>query len=288
MFIAKDLNEYKVLDTGDGMKLENWNGVLLARPDPQVIWPKTSPNIWQKADAVYHRSDTGGGEWEFTNQQIPERWVFGYKGLKMYVRPTGFKHTGIFPEQAANWDWIRDKIRTSSKREPKVLNLFGYTGGASLAALSAGASVVHVDAAKSMIDWFTENLKLSGLDKKPVRYLIEDCSKFVLREQRRGNTYDGIIMDPPSYGRGKGGEVWKMEKDIYNLIAECTKILSKDPLFFMINSYTTGLSHVVMDNMLYKTVVPKFRGKVKGDVLALPVENSKTHLPCGNTSRWER
>ncbi|MEX1307419.1 MAG: class I SAM-dependent methyltransferase [Eubacteriales bacterium] len=288
MFIAKDLTDYKVLDTGDGMKLEDWGGTLLSRPDPQVIWPKTSPNIWQKADGVYHRSDTGGGEWQFSNSNIPERWSFNYKGIKMYVKPTGFKHTGVFPEQAANWDWIREKIKDSNRNAPTVLNLFGYTGGASLAALSVGANVVHVDAARSMIEWFKENLSLSHLDKKPIRYMVDDCLKFVLREQRRGNTYDGIIMDPPSYGRGKNGEIWKMEKDIYNLVVECVKIMSPNPLFFLINSYTTGLSHVVTDNILIKTVVPKFRGRVRGDVLALPVANSKTFLPCGTASRWER
>jgi len=287
MFIAKTLTDYKVLDTGDGMKLEDWNGIILSRPDPQVIWPKTSPKLWQKAHAVYHRSDTGGGEWQYFDK-LPERWEFAYRGIKMHVKPTGFKHTGVFPEQSANWDWCAERIAKSGRQTVKILNLFGYTGGASLACLNAGAEVVHVDSAHSMIAWFKDNLALSKLDKKPIRYIVEDCLKFVLREQRRGNTYDGIIMDPPSYGRGKGGEVWKMEKDIYNLIVECSKILSKNPLFFLVNSYTTGLSHVVMDNMLAKTVQAKFSGKVRGDTLVIPVQNAKLYLPCGTTSRWER
>jgi len=287
MFVAKDLTDYKILDAGKGKKLEDWKGVILSRPDPQVIWPVSSPKLWHKADAVYHRSDKGGGEWEYFSN-IPERWVFSYKGIRMYVKPTGFKHTGIFPEQSANWDWMRNKIRGSNKENIKVLNLFAYTGGASLACLSAGASVVHVDSAHSMTAWFKENLALSEMEKRPIRYIVEDCVKFVLREQRRGNVYDGIIMDPPSYGRGKSGEVWKMEKDIYNLVSECSKLLSKNPLFFLINSYTTGLSNVVMDNMIMKTIIPKYKGKVKGDTLCLPIENSKTYLPCGTASRWER
>jgi 23S rRNA (cytosine1962-C5)-methyltransferase len=287
MFVAKDLADYQILDTGDGLKLENWKGVILSRPDPQVIWPKTSPKLWHKADGVYHRNDTGGGEWEHFGN-VPEKWIFSYRGIRMYVKPTGFKHTGIFPEQSANWDWMSEKIRSSNRDNIKVLNLFGYTGGATLTCLKAGASVVHVDAAHSMIAWFKDNLALSELDKKPIRYIVDDCVKFVLREQRRGNTYDAIIMDPPSYGRGKSGEVWKMEKDIYNLILECSKIMTKNPLFFLINSYTTGLSHVVMDNMIKSIIMPKYNGKVRGDTLCIPIQNSKSYLPCGTSSRWER
>ena len=287
MFVAKDLSDYRILDTGNGRKLELWKGITLSRPDPQVIWEKTSPKLWMKADAVYNRNDQGGGDWEFFNE-VPDRWIFNYKGIRMYVKPTGFKHTGIFPEQSANWDWMIDKIRVSRKDNIKVLNLFGYTGGASLACLKAGADVVHVDAAASMISWFKENLILSELDSKKIRYMADDCMKFVLREQRRGNRYDAIIMDPPSYGRGKNGEVWKMEKDIAPLIEACSKILTKNPLFFMISSYTTGLSNVVMDNMVKTSVVSKFGGRVKGDTLCIPIDNSNMYLPCGTTTRWER
>jgi 23S rRNA (cytosine1962-C5)-methyltransferase len=287
MFVAKDLVDYRILDTGEGMKLERWKNVTLSRPDPQVIWKKDSPKLWNKVDAVYHRNDSGGGDWEFFTQ-VPDRWIFNYKGIRMYVKPTGFKHTGIFPEQSANWDWMIDKIRLSRRDNIKVLNLFGYTGGASLACLKAGASVVHVDSASSMNSWFKENLILSELDKKDIRYIADDCVKFVLREQRRGNTYDAIIMDPPSYGRGKGGEIWKMEKDVENLIFQCSKIMTRNPLFFMLSSYTTGLSSIVMDNMIKRNIVSKYKGKVKGDTLCIPIDNSNLYLPCGTTSRWER
>ncbi len=286
MFIADGLRDYRILDAGDGMKLEDWDGIVLSRPDPQVIWPISSPAKWKRADAVYHRSDQGGGSWEF-NKPLPERWTFTHHAVKMYVKPTGFKHTGVFPEQSANWDWIIQKIRSAKKKPVRVLNLFGYTGGASLAALSAGAEVVHIDAAQSMITWFKDNLSLSKLADSPVRYIAEDCMKFVLREQRRGNTYDGIIMDPPSYGRGKGGEVWKLEKDIYGLIEACVPLLTPDPLFVLINAYTTGLSHVVMDNMMKKAVSPIYGGKVSGGTLCLPVAASGLYLPCGTVSRWE-
>jgi len=287
MYIAKGLKDYQIIDAGDGMKLEDWSGILLSRPDPQVIWPKSSPELWRQTAAEYHRSDQGGGNWEYY-QSLPKSWTFSHKKISMYVKPTGFKHTGVFPEQSANWEWVYKKIAASKNRPVRVLNLFGYTGGASLSALSAGAEVVHVDAAQSMISWFKENLALSKLTDAPIRYIVDDCMKFVLREQRRGNTYDGIIMDPPSYGRGKNGEVWKLEKDIFSLIKACVPILTENPLFVLVNAYTTGLSHVVMDNMLRITVGQAKGGKVNGDTLCLPIKNSNLYLPCGTVSRWER
>lgn len=283
MFLADKFSDYTVLDTGEGEKLENVGGVILQRPDPQVIWAKSDPKLW-KPHAVYERSDTGGGKWRFI-KQVPQRWSLNYGKLRFYVRPTGFKHIGIFPEQSANWDYIADSIRQSG-RKIKVLNLFAYTGGATLAALSAGASVVHVDAAKSMNEWAKENAVLSGFGGADVRYIADDCHKFVLREQRRGNTYDAIIMDPPSYGRG-GGNVWKIEDDLFPLIQECAKLLSDKPLFFIVNSYTTGLSDIVSRNMLEICVGRKFGGSVESGTLCLPQRNSKVVLPCGTTARWE-
>ena len=256
-----------------------------ARPDPQVIWEKQRPELWKKAAASYARSHTGGGHWDFF-RELPERWTVSYGDLSFYVRPTGFKHTGLFPEQSANWDFMAEKIRRAG-REGRVLNLFAYTGGATLACAAAGASVTHVDAAKSMVAWAKENAALSGLSGRPIRYIVDDCMKFVLREQRRGRTYDGILMDPPSYGRGAGGQVWKVEEDLCGLVAEAAKLLSDHPLFFIINSYTTGLSAVVTENLLNACVTSRYGGHVEADNLVLPVEGQALWLPCGTTARWQ-
>ena len=282
MIIADKISDYKVLDTGDGMKLESWGGYLLARPDPQVIWKKSRPALWEKAHAVYHRSATGGGHWEY-QKQLPERWEIGYGGLRFYVRPTGFKHTGLFPEQSANWQFMMDALSGGEE----VLNLFAYTGGATLAAAKAGARLTHVDAAKSMVAWAKENAALSGLAEAPIRYMVDDCMKFVLREQRRGRKYQGIIMDPPSYGRGSGGQIWRVEEHLFPLVEECAKLLAEDAKFFIINSYTTGLSAVVTQNMLEQCVAEKLGGSIQADSLVLPVQEQRVYLPCGTTARWQ-
>ena len=284
MFVADEIKQYSILDTGDGMKLEDWNGILLARPDPQVIWEKQFPRLWEKAHGIYHRSTSGGGRWEF-QKSLPERWTISFRNLKFYVRPTNFKHTGLFPEQSANWAFLMDKIAAWGKR-PKVLNLFAYSGGASVACAASGAQVTHVDAAKSMNAWAKENLALSGLEDRPVRFLADDCLKFVLREQRRGNRYDGIIMDPPSYGRGAGGSVWKIEDNLFELVKEAAKLLTDHPLFFLISSYTTGLSSVVCANMLQLVVKSQYGGDIHGGDLCIPVRNSQVLLPCGTSTRW--
>ncbi len=283
MILADKWQDYKVLETGQSNKLESWGDVVLLRPDPQVIWnnPIKKKHL---ADAVYKRSSKGGGNWDY-KKDLPESWIIKYKELAFNVRPTGFKHTGLFPEQAANWDFIIENIKNAG-REIKVLNLFAYTGGATVAAASAGASVVHVDAAKGMVAWAKENVKLSGLEDKPVRYIVDDVVKFVQREQRRGNKYDCIIMDPPSYGRGPKGEIWKLEDELYGLVEECVKVLSDKPLFFIINSYTTGLASSVLSNILRITTENKFEiESIVADELGLPVENSNTVLPCGSTAR---
>ncbi len=285
MFLADTGGGYEILDTGDGMKLESWGGIVLSRPDPQVIWPKARPALWQKADGEYMRSSSGGGQWRFL-KKLPERWTVEVSGLSFYVRPTGFKHTGLFPEQCANWQFMQKAVADSGRRDVSVLNLFAYTGGATVACAKAGAAVTHVDAAKSMVAWAKENAALSGLLDAPIRYMVDDCLKFVLREQRRGRRYDGIVMDPPSYGRGSGGQVWKVEKDLFSLVAETAKLLSDDPLFFIINSYTTGLSAEVSANML-RMAIPS-PGIIDRDDLALPVRNSDMVLPCGTTARWHR
>lgn len=283
VFLTDQWQDYKVLDTGDGMKLEQWGDVVLSRPDPQVIWARQNPALWDAAHAEYIRSARGGGEWNYM-KKLPERWTVSYGKLKFYVRPTGFKHTGLFPEQASNWDFMAGMIKKASFA-PRVLNLFAYTGGATLACAAAGAQVTHIDAAKSMNGWAKENLALSGLDDRPVRILADDCLKFVLREQRRDNRYDGIVMDPPSYGRGADGKVFRTEDDLFHLVSETAKLLSDTPLFFIINSYTTGLSSVVSGNLLH--ICLKNRGGVidAGD-LCLPVENQDVLLPCGTTTRW--
>jgi len=286
MYIADQLKDYRILDTGDGMKLERWGEVILSRPDPQVIWPRSNPELWEKADAVYLRSREGGGNWDF-KRSLPESWAFTYKNLKFTVRPTGFKHTGLFPEQSVNWDYMGGVLSERSS-EPRVLNLFAYTGGATAACAAAGASVTHVDAAKSMVAWAKQNLALSGLSDRPVRYIVDDCLKFVLREFRRKNVYDGIIMDPPSYGRGSGGSVWKVEDDLFELVHESAKLLGPDPAFFVLNSYTTGLSSVVTKNILEMCVSSSFGGRVEAGDLVIPVEKSRLLLPCGTTARWHR
>ena len=283
MFIASDWKDYEVLDTGDGEKLERWGKVILRRPDPQAIWPKQAPAIWETVDAHYHRSTHGGGEWEFF-KRLPERWTVKYKDLEFYVRPTGFKHTGLFPEQAVNWDWMRKLIETR-RGSAKVLNLFGYTGGATLACAKAGAHVTHVDAAKGMVQWAGENRKLSQIPEENVRWIVDDALKFVNREARRGNFYDGILMDPPSYGRGPGGEVWKLENELFRLVEACAGVLSAKPLFVLVNSYTTGLQPAVLSNILRMTVSSRFGGTLSSEEVVLNVTKGGV-LPCGASGRW--
>ena len=280
MYTADNWKDYEVLDTAHGEKLERWGNVLLRRPDPQVIWKKEgNPALWKKADGFYHRSKSGGGSWEFS-KKLPDRWQISYGKLKFFVRPTGFKHTGLFPEQAVNWDYIGKKI-SGETRKKNVLNLFAYTGGATLAAAAAGADVVHVDASKGMVSWAKENLELSGLRDRYVRFIVDDCEKFVAREIKRGHFYDGIIMDPPSYGRGPGGEMWKMEDKIYDLVKLCSNLLSDNPLFFIINSYTTGLAPTVIKNIISRAL----SGKAEAEEIGLPVTSSGIFLPCGATGR---
>ena len=281
-----DWNDYELIDTSAGERLERWGYVILIRPDPQIIWntPKTNP-LWRNAHARYHRSNTGGGHWQ-EHQKMPAVWSIRYKEMTFNLKPMGFKHTGIFPEQAVNWDFAMNKIK-EAKRPVKVLNLFGYTGAASLACASAGAEVCHVDASKGMVAWAKENAVSSGLADKPIRWLVDDCVKFVQREQRRGNTYDGIIMDPPSYGRGPGGEVWKLEEQLYHLVELCLPILSKQPLFFILNSYTTGLSPAVMEYLLGVMLKKPFGGTVSSSEIGLPVTSSGFVLPCGSTAIWQ-
>ncbi len=286
MRIANGWEEYKIVDTSDNEKLERWGEIVLIRPDPQIIWKSAhKSDLWNNAHAHYHRSNKGGGEWSY-NKKFKDSWVVKYKDLSFNIKPTGFKHTGLFPEQAVNWDFMMDKIK-KSKDEVKVLNLFAYTGGATLACSKAGAKVTHVDASKGMVSWARENATLSELDKNPIRWLVDDCEKFVQREIRRGNRYDAIIMDPPSYGRGPGGEVWKLEDNIYDLVKLCSKVLSDKPLFFILNSYTTGLSPSVMAYLLSETIGTKYKGKVSADEIGLPVELSGCALPCGSTAIWE-
>ena len=284
MYLADGWRDFEVLDTGDGQKLERWGQVILSRPDPQVIWPKGTPRAWKEAQAHYTRSEKGGGAWEFYDK-LPERWVINYRDLKFYVHPTGFKHTGLFPEQAANWDAMRSLIQKRPKGTVKVLNLFAYTGGATLACAAAGAHVTHVDAAKGMVAWAKENRELTGLPETSFRFIVEDALAFVKREARRGNVYDGILMDPPSYGRGPTGEVWKLENELYGLVSACTEVLSEKPLFFFINSYTTGLQPAVLSNILRKTVGAKKGGHVDAQEVCLPVASGGV-LPCGATGRW--
>ena len=281
MYLATDWKEYGVLDAGNGNKREFWGDVVLTRPDPQAVWTMKEA----ACDATYIRSSSGGGHWEF-HKELPDRWTIRYRDLCFVVRPTGFKHTGLFPEQAVNWDWMRSRLQPFSAaagRKPKVLNLFAYTGGATCACAKEGAEVVHVDAAKGMVAWAKENAAKSGLSDAPIRYIVDDCVKFVQREIRRGNRYDGILMDPPSYGRGPTGEMWKIENDLYELVVLCAKLLSDTPCFFLINSYTTGLAPSVLANVL-KLTMPK--GIVEADEVGLPVMKRDLVLPCGASGRW--
>ncbi len=284
MRYSKDWTDYELLDCSEGERLERWGDIILIRPDPQVIWstPKTHP-MWKKADARYVRSKEGGGHWEY-KKQLPEFWKLNYKDLSFKISPTGFKHTGLFPEQAVNWDAMREKIQSAGQKI-KVLNLFAYTGGATLASAAAGASVCHVDAAKGMVHWARENAELSGLSEKPVRWIVDDCTKFVGREIRRGNFYDAIILDPPSYGRGPGGEVWKLEDQIYDLLSLCSGVLTEKPLFVLLNSYTTGLSASTMAYVLGATM-KKFGGTVSAEEIGLPVTETGMVLPCGSSAIW--
>ena len=287
MDIAKNWQDYEILDMANGEKLERWGEIVLVRPDPQIIWKdKTYPEKWKNAHAIYRRSKTGGGSWEY-KRKIPSSWEIRYKNLTFNVKPMGFKHTGLFPEQAVNWDWMINKIK-SEKRDIKVLNLFAYTGGATVACLSAGASVCHVDSSKGMTTWAKENVISSNLADRPVRYIVDDVVKFVNREIRRGNTYDAIIMDPPSFGRGANGEVWQFEENIYELVKLCTKVLSDKPLFFLINSYTTGISAKVLENILNMCIDKKYGGKTYSGEIGLMMTGQNIALPCGIYGRWEK
>ncbi|MDY6073802.1 MAG: class I SAM-dependent methyltransferase [Eubacteriales bacterium] len=285
MFITHKWQDYEVIDAGDGYKLERWKDIILQRPDPQAIWAKADPELWKNCDAVYERSNSGGGSWTF-NKKLPERWTVSYNDIQFFVRPTGFKHTGLFPEQAANWDFMIDEVKNSQNR-PKILNLFAYTGGASVALAKAGAHVTHVDAAKGMVQWAKENVSLNDIPSDSMRYIVEDVKKFVLREIRRGNTYDGIIMDPPSYGRGPGGEVWKLEDELQELVSLCAQLLSSNAIFFLLNGYTTGFSQSVLGNILLREIVAKHGGSVKADELCLPI-TAGGMLPCGTSARWTK
>ena len=297
MEIAKDWKDYEIIDMASGEKLERWGNITLIRPDPQIIWnDKLHPETWKKADARYCRSNQGGGHWEY-KKRLPESWQIKYKDLTFNIKPMGFKHTGLFPEQAVNWEWMIKKIKEEKKktgRTIKVLNLFAYTGGATVACSYAGAEVVHIDSSKGMVSWAKENLASSGLGNNLVRFMIDDVTKFVQREIRRGNKYDAIIMDPPSYGRGKNGEVWQFESGIFDLVELCTKVLSDKPLFFLINSYTTGISSKVLENILninlkkiknISSVINK--GKFSSGEIGLPMKDSNLILPCGIFGRWE-
>ncbi|MCM1568727.1 MAG: class I SAM-dependent methyltransferase [Roseburia sp.] len=299
MWIADNWTDYEVLDTSGGEKLERWGNYILVRPDPQVIWDTPHQHrAWKNKNGHYHRSARGGGEWEF--QGLPDEWSIGYEGtgfvkasqnrLTFHLKPFSFKHTGLFPEQAVNWDWFSGLIRTAlekePQRQPRILNLFAYTGGATLAAAAAGAAVTHVDAAKGMVGWARENAASSGLADAPIRYLVDDCVKFVERELRRGNRYDGIIMDPPSYGRGPKGEIWKIEENIYHLIRLTSRLLSQDALFFLINSYTTGLQPAVLSYMMNLCITKQLGGSVAAREIGLPVTESGLILPCGASGRW--
>ncbi|MCZ8513009.1 class I SAM-dependent methyltransferase [Paenibacillus filicis] len=286
MFAAQDWQDYELIDTGGGEKLERWGTIVLRRPDPQIIWPLVKDSgAWRSADAHYHRSSSGGGSWEY-KKELPERWTVTYKGLSFYIKPTGFKHTGLFPEQAVNWSWMMDKIRGAG-RPIRVLNLFAYTGGATIACASAGAEVCHVDAAKGMVQWAKENVQLSELGERKVRFITDDVFKFVQREQRRGSKYDAIIMDPPSYGRGPNGETWKLETNLYPFVESCMSILTDKPLFFLINSYTTGISATVLHNILALSLGRSYGGSITCGEIGLPITASGLTLPCGILGRWE-
>ena len=284
MEVANNWKDYEILDMANGEKLERWGDVILIRPDPQIIWKsKSFPKKWESANARYNRSSSGGGGWKY-NKKMPENWQIKYKDLTFNIKPMGFKHTGLFPEQAVNWDWMIEKIK-NAKRDIKVLNLFAYTGGATVACSYAGASVCHVDSSKGMTTWAKENVASSGLEKRPIRFIVDDVVKFVNREIRRGKKYDAIIMDPPSYGRGTNGEVWKFEENIADLVELCTKVLSDNPLFFLINSYTTGISSIVLEDILRLNI--KKNGEFSHGEIGLPMRESKLILPCGIYGKWE-
>ncbi len=297
MWIADNWKEYEVLDTSRGEKLERWGSFYLVRPDPQVIWDTPRKHRgWKQKNGHYHRSSKGGGQWEFFD--LPDEWGISYelggaagKKLAFRLKPFSFKHTGLFPEQAVNWDWFYDLIRREARQKDrplKVLNLFAYTGGATLAAAAAGAGVTHVDASKGMVGWAKENAAASGLENAPIRWLVDDCVKFVEREIRRGNKYDGIIMDPPSYGRGPKGEIWKIEESLWPFLELTAQLLSQDAVFFLLNSYTTGLQPAVLSYLLHTCVEKRFGGTVKADEIGLPVTESGLVLPCGASGRWQR
>ena len=286
MFLNSQWKDYEVLDTGNGDKLERWGNIVLCRPDPQVIWPKAEPTLWKSAQAVYTRSESGGGRWNYYTS-IPERWTVSWNELQFFVKPTGFKHTGLFPEQAANWDFMQRQLQRVGADNKKVLNLFAYTGGATMACASVGAHVTHVDAAKGMVLWAKENRDLNHIPEEFTRFIVEDAKAFVSREIRRGNHYDGIVMDPPSYGRGPNGEVWKLEDELYGLVELCSQVLSDDPVFFVLNGYTTGFCASVLANILSRCLCKRFGGHVEADELCLPVKSGGV-LPCGTTGRWFR
>ncbi|MBP3218159.1 MAG: class I SAM-dependent methyltransferase [Lachnospiraceae bacterium] len=287
MWIADNWKDYEVLDTSSGEKLERWGDYLLIRPDPQVIWNTPKGREWQRVNGHYFRSDKGGGNWEF--RDLPEEWQIRYRELSFHLKPFSFKHTGLFPEQAVNWDWCAQLIRRRIERtgQPvRVLNLFAYTGGATISAAAAGAAVTHVDSSKGMVTWAKENAVLSDLQDAPIRYLVDDCGKFVQREIRRGNTYDGIILDPPSYGRGPKGEIWKMEENIYRFLLDCMKLLSPDPLFVLLNSYTTGLQPAVLSYLMHSALDGAASGQITADEIGLPVRSTGLILPCGASGRF--
>ncbi len=286
MILCDNWKDFELIDCSNGEKLEKWGNVYLLRPDPQIIWDNGELiKKYDKINAYYHRSNKGGGYWE-NILKTPASWTVSYKGLSFNVKQMGFKHTGLFPEQSINWDFMMDKIKRAN-REIKVLNLFAYTGGATVACLKAGASVVHVDSSRGMVDWAKENIKINGLENSNIRYIVDDVVKFVKREIRRGNKYDAIIMDPPSYGRGSNNEVWDIEKDLFNLVSLCSDLLSDNPLFFVINSYTTALSKEVFTNIIKITVGKKYKGKIYSEEIGIPIKNSELVLPCGMYSRYE-
>jgi 23S rRNA (cytosine1962-C5)-methyltransferase len=287
LLLADQWRDYQLLDTGGGMKMERWGDVVLVRPDPQVIWPRRGGAAWTEWDGFYHRAESGGGRWEF-RRTLPESWTIRYGALTFRIRPTDFKHTGLFPEQAVNWDWCTERIRVAraAGREVSVLNLFGYSGGATIACAAAGASVCHVDASKGMIQWCRENAALSGLANAPIRTIAEDCRKFVQREARRGRHYDAIILDPPAFGRGSAGEVWKLEAHLWDLLQECRALLSEQPLFLLLNCYTSGLSPIVINNLL-GDLFARSGGTISSGEIGLPIKGDAKVLPCGVVGRWE-
>ncbi len=289
MFLSDKWKDYELIDASRGEKLESWGGIVLRRPDPQIVWTVGKSDLsdrWRGADAHYIRSNTGGGHWE-TKKRLPESWTVDYGELTFGIKMMGFKHTGLFPEQATNWDWFSEIIRSCGRENVNVLNLFAYTGGATMAASKAGAAVCHVDASRGMVGWAKENAQLSGLDKNPIRYIVDDVKKFTEREIRRGRKYDAVIMDPPSYGRGPSGEVWKIEEELFGLAELCMGVLSDNPLFFLINSYTTGLSGSVLENIYKLTLKKKFGGEIAVDEVGLPITNGGLVLPCGYSGRWK-